>query len=406
MFDGGIVGKQSIKKSCVSLILSAILPGFSLASPTISAAAVELPSSQQSSARALGTVKAISGQTLTVTTDDGKDLTVTVQQGAKIARIEPGQTDLKGATVLQFQDLQIGDRVLVRGASGDDGKLLASSVIVMKKGDIAQKQAKEQEDWQKNGVGGLVKAVDPSAGTITLSTSAGPNKAILVKVSSSTVLRRYAPGSVQFDEAKPGPITEIRAGDQLRARGTRSADGAELNAVEAVSGSFRNIAGTVSAIDSAAGTVTVMDLSTKRAVTVKITAESQLRKLPPPMAMRIAARLKGLPAGPAPAGGSGAVPQGQQPGQAAQTPGAGSGMVDLQQAISRLPAAHIADLQKGDAVMIVATVGQAGSDISVITLLAGVEPILTSPEGASILTPWSLSGGGGGGGEGQQQQQQ
>jgi hypothetical protein len=58
-----------------------------------------------------------------------------------------------------------------------------------------------------------------------------------------------------------------------------------------------------------------------------------------------------------------------------------------------MPASSIADLQKGDAVMLVATEAGAGP-VTAITLLAGVEPILQgspSTGASSILTPWSLS---------------
>ena len=71
----------------------------------------------------------------------------------------------------------------------------------------------------------------------------------------------------------------------------------------------------------------------------------------------------------------------------------------MQQAISRMPPASLADLQKGDAVMIVATPATPESKGTVITLLGGVEPILeASPKnGAStLLSPWSLSGAPGG----------
>src|SRR5439155_1756747 len=54
--------------------------------------------------------------------------------------------------------------------------------------------------------------------------------------------------------------------------------------------------------------------------------------------------------------------------------GAGGGSGDLQQAISRMPPITLADLQKGDAVMIVATEGGANGVPTVITLLGGVEP--------------------------------
>jgi hypothetical protein len=69
----------------------------------------------------------------------------------------------------------------------------------------------------------------------------------------------------------------------------------------------------------------------------------------------------------------------------------------MQQIISRLPAVTLADLQKGDAVMIVSTEGTQESGVTAITLLAGVEPILqASPAASSILTPWSMSGAPGG----------
>jgi hypothetical protein len=347
-------------------------------------------------------VKAISGKSITLTTDAGSDVSILLQDGARLLRVEPGEKDLKNAVPLELSDVEPGDRVLVRGKMSDDGKsLLAASLIAMKKMDIAQKQARERAEWQKRGVGGLVNAVDPSSGTITISTTAlGTSKNIAVHVSKDTKLCRYSPNSIKFDEAKAAPIGEIKTGDQLRARGNRSADGSELTADEVVSGSFRNIAGTIASIDSSAGTITVTDLATKKPVVVKVTGESQLRKLPPAMAQRIAARLKGTPPAAssqrtgesAPTNGAGATRANGRldSGQSGQ---AGQGSSDLQQALSRMPAATLAELNKGDTVMIVATTGTQDAGVTAITLLAGVEPILeASPKGGqSILSPWSLS---------------
>jgi hypothetical protein len=298
-----------------------------------------------------------------------------------------------------LKDLQPGDRVLVLGKLAEDGKSVnATSVIAMKKTDIADKQAHDREEWQKHGVGGLVNGIDAAAGTITIATAAaGDKKNVVIHFSKDTVLRRYAPDSTKFDDAKPAPLDQIQTGDQLRARGARSADGAELTADEIVSGSFRNIAGTISSIDAGAGTLSVMDLDTKKNVTVKITAESQLRKLPPQMAQRIAMRLKGGGAD-APSASAPAAQPANAPTGGAGGAGRGGGATDLQQAIGRMPAATLSDLQKGDAVMIVATQGTKDAGVTAITLLGGVEPILVaSPKDAAstILSPWSLSGGGG-----------
>jgi Domain of unknown function (DUF5666) len=397
------------RRTCVKRVVS-LMCGLALQGGTVQLRAQESQTSAAPAAatRSLGTVKTISGKTITLTTDAGSDVSVVLQDGARLLRVEPGEKDLKNAVPLELQDLQPGDRVLVRGRMADDGKsLLAASLVAMKKMDIAKKQTYEREEWQKRGVGGLVSAVDPSSGTITITTTAlGASKNVAIHVSKDTELRRYSPNSIKFDDAKVAPIGEIKAGDQLRARGSRSADGSELTADEVVSGSFRNIAGTIASIDAAAGTVTVMDLATKKSVVIKVTAESQLRKLPPPVAQRIAARLRGASADtpPAAAGQRSAEPSATT-GAAATRPAAGrpdsgqsgQGPWDLQQALSRMAAATLADLNKGDAVMIVATIGTQDGEATAITLLAGVEPILeASPKGGqSILSPWSLSSPGG-----------
>src|SRR3984957_14206950 len=243
----------------------------------------------------LGTIKSISGNTLVLASDAGAEMTVDVRDSTKIVRIAPGQKDLKDAQPIALTDLQIGDRILVRGKAGDDNKTFsATSIVAMKKADIAEKQSRERDEWQKNGVGGLVNSVDAAAGVISItSPSLREKKTVLVRVTKDTILRRYAPGSVKFDDAKPAPLAEIRTGDQLRARGTRSADGNELTAEEVVSGSFRNIAGTITAIDPASNTITVHDLIAKASVVVKVSSDSQMKKLAPEMAQRIAMRLKG-----------------------------------------------------------------------------------------------------------------
>ena len=370
-----------------------------------------------SSARPVGTIKAISGNTITLTTDAGTDVTILVQDATKLVRIAPGQKDLKDAAPIQLQDVQVGDRILVRGKLADDGKsVLAATLIAMKKEDISQKQARDREEWQKHGVGGLVSSVDPATNTIIVSLpSIGEKKNLTVHLSKDTIMRRYAPDSVKFDDAKPAPLDQIKPGDQLRARGSRNIESTELTAVEVVSGTFRNIAGTISAIDASASTVTLQDLTTKKPVTVKITSESQLRKLPPQMAQRIAMRLKGTPAEAATPAADGAAspanaPQNPNPrGARLGGPGAGgpdgmgrpagNGSPDLQQAINRMPPATLSDLQKGDTVMLVATEGGPGGMPTAITLLGGVEPILqASPNSnaSTILSPWSLGSGAGG----------
>ena len=407
-------------------------------------------SAQTPVVKAVGTVKSVSGNSVVLTTDSGSEQPVTFGDSARIVRAVPGQTDLKTATPITASDIQIGDRVLARGQAGEGNAMVASSAIVMKQGDIADKQQRERDEWRK-GVGGIVKEVNAAANTISIGNAmVASGKPILIHVSSETTIRRYSPDSVKFDDAKPGFLHQIKPGDQLRARGTKNADGTEFAALAIVSGTFRDVAGTVVSTDAANSTVTITDLATTKPVVVKVTTDSQLRRLLPPVAMGIATRLKGGTPGAAGAGGAGQSQDGGQRswreagntggssaaagGSSAGKPGAGAtgsggpgmaagqgggpggeggpggnwhgggnGPPDFQQMLSRMPAVTVNDLNKGDAVMLVATEGGADSGPTAITLLAGVEPILSAaPAGTSastILSPWNLSAPAGAGGE-------
>jgi hypothetical protein len=404
------------------LVCSCALPAALLAQQSETPAA----GAQGAVARRIGVIKAISGTSLTLAPESGPEVAVAVQPTARILRLAPGDKDLKNAAPIELQDLQVGDTVRVRGfAAGDANSISALEVLVISRSAVDAVRDQIRQDWQKRGLGGLVGAVDPAASTVTISvTGLGGKKSIAVHSSKSTVIRRYAPDSVKFEDARASSLAEIHPGDQLRARGERSADGAEFTAEEIVSGNFRNIAGTVNSVDASVGTLTVQDVLSKKSVQVKITPDSQLHQLPAEMAQRIAARLKasmaaamppGTPGGAtgsAPASGGQGAPGVRQPGGASPAgsgpagmggPGSGgmrSGAApDFQQMLSHMPAVALGDLHKGDAVMMVTTEGSPSSASTAITLLSGVEPILrAAPNGsqAMMLTPWSLGGGPGG----------
>src|SRR5579864_5042037 len=364
---------------------ASLVAGLTLCSmvTAIALALAQQPAAQEAVTRKLGTIKAIDGQTVTLKADSGPDVKIILQNSTRLKQLPPGQTDLKNAAPIQLTDVQVGDRMLAAGKLGDDGQsVMASQVIVMKQADLAQKQQHDREDWQKRGSGGIVTGIDASTGIVTISVT--PSYSIAVKTSPKTQFLRYAPDSVKFTDAKPGTFEQIKSGDQLRARGDRSEDGKQVTAEEIVSGSFRNIAGTVISVDAANNTIHVMDLITKKSVQVKVTSDSQMRKLTPMMAQALAMLLKGRPEGaPPPQAPSG--PPGGRPG----------GPPDLQRMLGRVPAVTLAELQKGDALMIVSTQSDGASPVSAITLLAGVEPVLTASSNASgaatLLSGWNMS---------------
>ena len=414
------------------LIMTIVVLGCGMAvSVGVSAAFPALASQQQTApastpvAKRLGTIRSLNGNTVTLAPDSGPEIIANVQPAARILRLASGEKDLKSATPIQLQDLQVGDTIRVRGFASEDGKSIATlEILVITHSVVAAVTDQIRQDWQKRGVGGLVSGVDPATGAVTISvTGFTGKKTIAVHASQNTVVRRYAPDSTKFEDAKPSTLDQVQPGDQLRARGERNADGTELTAEEIVSGSFRNIAGIVNTVDASAGTLTIQDVLSKKAVQVKITSDSQLHQLPAEMAQRIAVRLKASMAAAMPAGmpgaatgptrqnaQAGATGPASSGGMNANAGGAGAGGMggggmgggmrgggtpDFAQMLCRMPAVALADLHKGDAVMMVATQGSAAGVSTAITLLSGVEPILqAAPNGsqAMMLTPWSLGG--------------
>ena len=376
---------------------------------------------QPGASRVLGTVTAVNGNSLAVRTDAGGTVNVTVPDSARVLRTQPGQKTLAGATKMAVSEIGAGDRVLMMVA-GDPPT--ASVVLVNTKADLEAKHEQEQEEWQKTGVGGLVKTVDAAGGTITIMSGA---RTITIKTTPETVIRRYAPDSVKFSDAQASTLGAIQPGDQVTARGEHSPDGAEVTAAEIVSGSFRNIPGLVTSVDASAGTLRVKDLITKKEVTIHTTPDSDMRKLDPQMAQMIAMRLRAGAAGPgqghggpgapgaapadAPGAGGGAgggqawrqyagagggsgggAWQGRAGGGAGNGGGGGNMLARL---LQRSPQIHVGDLHKGDAVMIVATSGSPDS-ATAIRLVAGVEPMLqASASGSASMfsSAWSLGGG-------------
>lgn len=357
--------------------------------------------SAQTASRFVGTITAVNGDVLTVKTDAGEMRQVGVPTDALLKRVEPGQRDLSAAITIQLSDLATGDRVLVKldpEATGPTPQ--AAQIITIKSADLAMKQQKEREEWQMHGVGGLVKSVDTAGGVIVLTNGAGATAhTVTVHVSKTTVLKRYAPASVRYDLAQPAPMDAIHVGDQLRARGTKNAAGTEMNAEEVVSGSFRNIAGTILSIHEDGSTLEVKDLETKKPVTVHIQPTTQMHQLTEETAKMIAARLKATPAQgtsqaeaarPAPEGGRWRGQTGGGRAWAGQGHAQGG---EMQQMLSHAPSITLKELKKGQAVMLVSTEGD--KDVTAITLLSGVEPLLEAPAASqNLLSSWSMGSGG------------
>ena len=337
-------------------------------------------------ARQIGTIETITATSLTLTTDKGEKVAVTLLGETKVVQLPAGSTDLKTAQPATMTDLAVGDRVLAIGTPAEaPATLTARRLVLMKSTDIAKRHETEQLGWQ-HGTGGLVSAVDAASGMVTIRSGA---RTISIATGPSTIIRRYAATSARFEDATRSTLAELHAGDQLRVRGERGNDGS-VKADEIVSGSFRHLSGVVQAVNAAAGQVTVKDPKTQKPTVLSVTAGTAIHELPPEMAARFAARAKagGDAAARTFATTSAAAPSGDGPASRA-----GGG--DLSQVVSHLPALPLSELKVGETIMAVVGGGSTGS-ITAITILGGVEAILAaSPSGGAelALSPWSMGGG-------------
>ncbi|MBC7925658.1 MAG: hypothetical protein H7039_08380 [Bryobacteraceae bacterium] len=347
-----------------------LIPGLLILALTVSA-----QSSQTQPGRVMGVVSEKQGSGAKVRTDAGEVYEIVFGPDTKFQRIAPGQTSLKDASTITASDIGSGDRVLARGTATDAKTIVANSVILMSRTDLAEKQQKERQDWQKRGISGTVTALEPAKKQITIRIPqlAAAEQLVTLTVSDNAPTRRYSADSVRFADAKQAALTDVKPGDQLRARGDKSEDGLTFKADEVVTGSFQTLAATVVSVVPDSNELLIKDLDTNKTLTVRVTPDSTLKRMP---------NLGGGPSGPPPGGNPGAPggPGAGGPGRAAAGgpggpggPGGGMRMPDIGQMMERLPVTTLADVKPGETIIVASTKSTTNDKVTAITLLAGAE---------------------------------
>ncbi len=384
-------------------------------------AAFSLEGAQEATAAAkpsehlIGTVTAIDPAAHTITVKDdkaGTEQTILLGNTKTLIKVEPGAKDLKNATRITADQLAVADRVDIRGfkSAEDPSKIAARSVVLMSARDLQRAHQAEAAEWQHS-TAGIVTAVDPSSGKITINqrTPAG-SKPLVIETSSQTEFTRYSPQNPGTPEASR--IAQVQPGDQLRVIGEKSGDASSITAQRVYSGAFRTLNGTILSIAPDGKELTIRDLVSKKPVEIVLTDNSSLHKLPPEMAMSLARRLnpssrpdaassnggsRGEATGAGPTTGARGGANGMRPMEGA---GPGAGMRagrngDISQMIERLPKIEPADLKAGDAVIVsVVATGTSNNRLTATNVIAGVEPILRSAparqDGQALGGDWGL----------------
>lgn len=344
---------------------------------------------------AIGEVKTIdaTAKQMTIKTDAGSTVSVMLSDKTTYKRLAPGETSLTNATDITFADVGEGDRVMARGTVSEDKKTVpALQIIVMTKGDLAKKQDAERAEWRRRGIVGVIAAIKPDTHEITITHRAmGGSQAVVLPVSDKTEMRRYAPDSIKFSDAKPSTFTELKVGDQLRALGDRTEDPLRFNPQKIVTGSFRTVGGVVTAVDPATGEIKINELEKKTPLTIVIKHDAVLRRFPPAseMGAMMGGFGRGGQGGPggasAPSGGQ--APAGGQAQPAARPqgpggPGAGGpggrpgGGFNVNDMLERLPTISLADVKVGDTIIVSSTQGVDPTRLTAISLVAGADTLL------------------------------
>ena len=348
----------------------------------------------QSGNNVLGDVVAVdaAAKQVFVKTDAGAVVIVAVSDATRILKNPPGESKTDKAVPYTLAEVVAGDRILALGKLSEDGKTLAGPrvVIINTKAELSAKQEKERAEWQARGVVGVVSAVNAETKEITINTRTpeGPKPVVINAGGAATKIRRYAPDSIKFADAKPSAFEEVKAGDQIRAKGDKSEDGAKFTAEEVVTGTFRTTLGTVKAVDAAKNEITI-EQQDKKPLTVVVRPDTMLKQFPADMAAMMGGMggPGGAAGGAAPAGGGqrvviqgGPPPGGAAPAGGAQAAGPGGGpvrrMMDPQQMLDRLPAVTLAELKPGQMIVVSSTVGADPTRVTAIQLVSNVEPLI------------------------------
>lgn len=333
-----------------------------------------------------GDVTAIGGGKIVLLTKDGS-IDVELSEKTEFKRVLPESPSLKTAVAATLAELGVGDKLIVTGnVSADKKSVPAKAVYLMRQSDIAQKQSKERDEWRTRGITGRVAAVNSQTKEITVSQRgfAGERQTV-VSLKENVGFRRYAEGSIDYNEAKNGSFDEVKVGDSIRALGDKSEDGATIKAERIVTGSFQTIGGTITSVNADKGEITIADVQTKKPVTIVVGKNSVLKQFPAEMAQRMTQFQTG---GVMPGQGGGVRPPqaNQQTGAATganppMRPGQGGGGMrggagNIDDMLERFPNITIADLKVGAMIAVSSTKNANAERVNAIKLLSGVEPFI------------------------------
>jgi hypothetical protein len=351
--------------SCALSSLALLLTGASFMWATQGTAAQNGNGRGARRPRVVGEVTAVDAAAgrVTVRTDSGSVVTLFTDDKTEYLRLPPGETAMDKAARATREDVHVGDRVLALESEGNSpagGR--ARRLVLMGRADAAQAAREEGRR-----VGGRIVALDPAKKQIVIESRArGAFETLTLDASGDVRFLRFAPDSLRTSDARPASFADLKVGDSLRATGERSADGARFVPEEVITGSFKRVVGIVSAVDAARGEVTVRNEQTGQTTTLAVGPRTTLKRVTPEFERTVTERVERAASGQQQQANANAGGGARREGEGGRRGGA-----SLQQMFESLPAVAVADIRKGDAVVVTATPGADASRATAVTLVTG-----------------------------------
>jgi hypothetical protein len=348
---------------------------------------------------------------ITLRTEGGASVTISFNDKTIFRRVLPGQTSIANAEQVSFGEIKVGDRILVPGGAQNE-QTAVRQIIVMPRAAISAQRDQEAENRRARTVNGRVLGVNLQNREITIQTRAGDSglATVVVAVPENAKLLRYASDSLRVSDAVAGSFEQVSVGDQIRIVGDRNTEGTRITAEEIVSGAFTRTMGTIVEVNQARNEITVRNNETKQIMTVALGPNSTLRRIPDDVAatlrQRMGQRQGGQAARQNQTDAANRRGQGQQnrrqnrgEGRPAQQAGQGNRGNQL---LGNLPAVTIAELKKGDAILITGSGSAEASRLTAVSIITG-DPALqqflmrmgggTPSSPSSPGLPGNISGG-------------
>lgn len=328
-----------------------------------------------------GVVTAVNKEAKTVTinvrgAEGVKPLTIGLAKDASVKRYPPGSVKFADAKVGNLDEIEVQDQVRALGERSEDGSSYTAKQLV---------------SGALRNIAATINSIDLTAGTMII-TDLDTKKKVEVKLIADATIRKMP------------EMMATMLGAQMNGGGM---GGAAMGGMMGGMGGGRPQGG-ASGPNGASGAPGAPSAGGPGAGGPGAGRPGGPGAGGPGAGTSMPMRPQNTPGAEGAAGAAGGRPQGMPGGPGGPGgPGMGGGMrrpPDMSQMLERMPAIKLSDLKNGDALILAISKTADPAKAFAINVMAGVEPILTTPASRNMmLGSWNLDGGGGmmGGGGGQ-----